>query len=53
VAALAFFQEARKRQGPPLELDLADAFRGFVLGVAFQEVGREEGMRMFGLDAAM
>jgi DNA-binding NtrC family response regulator len=52
-AALAFFQEARKRPEAPLELDLADAFRGLVLGVAFEQVGREEGLRMFGLDAAV
>jgi hypothetical protein len=52
-AAQAFFQEARKRQGMTLELDLADAFRGFVLGVGFQQVGREEAMRLFGLDAAL
>jgi DNA-binding NtrC family response regulator len=52
-AALAFFNEARRRQGTTLELDLADAFRGFVLGVGFQQVGREEAMRLFGLDAAM
>jgi DNA-binding NtrC family response regulator len=52
-AALAFFHEARRRSEAPLDLDLADAFRGFVLGVAFQQVGREEAMRLFGLDAAV
>jgi transcriptional regulator with AAA-type ATPase domain len=52
-AAQAFVQEARRRQAPPLELDLADAFRGFVLGAAFQQVGREEALRLFGLNAAV
>ncbi|HVG63964.1 MAG TPA: sigma 54-interacting transcriptional regulator [Hyalangium sp.] len=52
-AAQAFFQEARRHQEPPLELDLADAFRGFVLGVAFQQVGREETLRLFGLETAV
>ncbi|KFE62672.1 sigma 54-interacting transcriptional regulator [Hyalangium minutum] len=50
-AALAFFHEARQRGA--MDLDLADAFRGFVLGVASQQVGREEAMRLFGLDAAV
>ena len=52
-AALAFFQEAQQRAEAPLALDLADAFRGMVLGVAFQQVGREEALRLFGLDAAV
>jgi DNA-binding NtrC family response regulator len=52
-AAQAFLQEARRHQGAPLELDLADAFRGFVLGVGFQQLGREEAMRLLGMDAAM
>jgi DNA-binding NtrC family response regulator len=52
-AAQAFFQEVRRHQNAPLDLDLADAFRGFVLGVAFQQVGREEALRLLGLEAAV
>jgi DNA-binding NtrC family response regulator len=52
-AALAFSHEAQQRSDQPLELDLADAFRGFVLAVSFQQVGREEAWRLFGMEAAV
>jgi DNA-binding NtrC family response regulator len=40
-AAAAFVGEAEKRAraGAPLDLDLADAFKGFVLGVAVEKLG--------------
>ncbi|XYH98487.1 sigma-54-dependent transcriptional regulator [Sorangium sp. So ce1128] len=49
-AARGFVQEAARREGsgPPLSLDLADAFRGMVLGAAMQERGREEAFVLFG-----
>lgn len=46
-AALGFLLEAQARSGG-LNLNLADAFRGFVLGMAVQQLGREEAFRLFG-----
>jgi len=46
-AAACFVREAQDRN-PPLELDLADAYRGFVLGCAMQQFGRDEAFRMLG-----
>jgi hypothetical protein len=49
-AAQAFVAEARKRNAP-LDLDLADAFRGLVLGMAIRQVGRDEGFRLLGRES--
>jgi DNA-binding NtrC family response regulator len=49
-AAQAFVAEAQKR-GQPLDLDLADAFRGVVLGLAIRQVGREEAFRLLGRES--
>jgi transcriptional regulator with AAA-type ATPase domain len=49
-AAQAFVAEARKRNGP-LDLDLADAFRGLVLGMAIRQVGRDEGFKLLGRES--
>ena len=50
-AAAAFVHEAEKR-GPdaPLDLDLAESFKGFVLAVATEKLGgnREEAFKLFG-----
>lgn len=48
-AALAFFNEARRQEGR-LELELADAFRGLILGVAVRQLGRDDAFRLFGYD---
>ncbi|MFE8597094.1 sigma-54-dependent transcriptional regulator [Archangium violaceum] len=50
VAALAFVQEAQRRGGS-LDLDLADAFRGFVLGLAVRQLGRDEAFRALGRES--
>ncbi|WP_171818220.1 sigma-54-dependent transcriptional regulator [Pyxidicoccus fallax] len=47
-AAQAFVAEARKR---PLDLDLAEAFRGLVLGMAIRQVGRDEGFKLLGRES--
>jgi transcriptional regulator with AAA-type ATPase domain len=49
-AALAFVAEARKRNAQ-LDLDLADAFKGLVLGMAIRQVGRDEGFRLLGRES--
>lgn len=49
-AAQAFVNEARRR-GEALDLDLADAFRGFVLGLSIRQVGREEAFRLLGRES--
>jgi len=46
-AAKALVQEARRRTGPPLDLDITDAFRGIVLGTAVAEVGLAEAFKLF------
>ncbi|MFY0580477.1 sigma-54-dependent transcriptional regulator [Cystobacter fuscus] len=50
VAALAFVQEAQRRS---LDLDLADAFRGFVLGTAVRQLGRDEAFRVLGRESLL
>lgn len=51
-AAVAFVREAERKsaEGAPLDLDLADSFRGFVLAAAAEKLGgsREEAFRLFG-----
>ena len=37
-----------RRRGAPLDLDLTEAFRGFVLGTAVQRVGRDEAFLLLG-----
>ncbi|QDE70577.1 sigma-54-dependent transcriptional regulator [Myxococcus xanthus] len=49
-AAQAFVAEARRRNAP-LDLDLADAFRGMVLGLAIRQVGRDEGFKLLGRES--
>ena len=49
-AAQAFVNEARRR-GDALDLDLADAFRGFVLGLSIRQVGREEAFKLLGRES--
>ncbi|QRN97850.1 sigma 54-interacting transcriptional regulator [Archangium violaceum] len=49
-AARVFVQEARRRQSP-LDIDLAESFRGFVLGMAAKQVGKEEAFRLVGREA--
>jgi DNA-binding NtrC family response regulator len=46
-AATAFIAEA-KRRGTPLDLALAEALVGVVLGQAVQQMGREEAFRVLG-----
>ncbi len=53
-AATEFLAEARRRRsaGGVLDLDLAEAFKGFVLAVALeQERNRDEVFRLFGKDS--
>jgi MoxR-like ATPase len=47
-AAEALVDAVEQHEGGPVDLDLTDAFRGFVLGVASQRLGREEAFRRFG-----
>ncbi len=50
-AAAAFVHEAEKREGDtPLDLDLTDSFKGFVLGVATEKLGgnRDEAFKLLG-----
>jgi DNA-binding NtrC family response regulator len=49
-AARAFVLEAQRRQAP-LDIDLAEGFRGFVLAEAVQQVGREEAFRLVGRES--
>ncbi len=49
-AARAFVLEAQRRQSP-LDIDLAESFRGFVLAEAVQQVGREEAFRLVGRES--
>jgi len=49
-AARAFVIEAQRRQAP-LDIDLAESFRGFVLAEAVQQVGREEAFRLVGRES--
>jgi len=49
-AAHAFVQEAQHRQAP-LDIDLAECFRGFVLGTAVRQVGKDEAFRLVGREA--
>jgi DNA-binding NtrC family response regulator len=49
-AAVAFVREAERRAGAGLSLDLADAFRGLVLGMAVQKLGdRDAALELLGL----
>jgi DNA-binding NtrC family response regulator len=52
-AAAALAAEAEKRKGgEPLDLDLADAFRGFALAAATIKAGsKEDALRLFGREA--
>ncbi|QRK08252.1 sigma-54-dependent Fis family transcriptional regulator [Archangium violaceum] len=47
-AAEALVDAVERHEGEPVDLDLTDAFRGFVLGVASQRLGREEAFKRFG-----
>ena len=49
-AAAAFVHEAEKRPGASLDLDLTEAFKGFVLGVATEKLGgnRDEAFKLLG-----
>jgi transcriptional regulator with AAA-type ATPase domain len=49
-AARAFVQEARRREDP-LDIDLAESLRGFVLAEAVHQVGREEAFRLVGRES--
>jgi DNA-binding NtrC family response regulator len=49
-AARAFVLEAQRRQAP-LDIDLAESFRGFVLAEAVQQLGREEAFRLLGRES--
>jgi DNA-binding NtrC family response regulator len=49
-AARAFVVEARRREDP-LDIDLAESLRGFVLAEAVQQVGREEAFRLVGRES--
>ena len=54
LTAAAFVAEAERRQaaGSVLDLDLADALRGFVLGAAAQKLGnKEDAFRLLGKEA--
>src|SRR5262249_34347838 len=54
-AATAFVTEAPRRTttGTALDVDLADAFKGFVLAAAVEEEGRDEVFRLFGKESLM
>jgi transcriptional regulator with AAA-type ATPase domain len=49
-AARAFVLEAQRRQ-TPLDIDLAESLRGFVLAEAVRQVGREEAFRLVGRES--
>jgi DNA-binding NtrC family response regulator len=56
LAASAFVAEAERRKaaGTALDLDLADALRGFVLGTAVQRLGsKEDAFRLLGKDVVV
>jgi transcriptional regulator with AAA-type ATPase domain len=48
MAASALVGEAQQRGESAIDLELADAFRGFVLGVAARRLGRDQAFRLFG-----
>lgn len=53
-AAVAFVAEAERREpgAPPLDLDLTEALRGFVMGVATRKLGsKEAAFRLLGREA--
>jgi DNA-binding NtrC family response regulator len=50
LAARAFVLEAQRRQAP-LDIDLAESFRGFVLAEAVQQLGREEAFKLVGRES--
>ena len=55
-AAAAFVAEVESRgQGAGMDLDLADAFKGFVLGVATEKLGgdRDQAFRLLGREALL
>jgi hypothetical protein len=52
-AAALFLREAQQRGGGALDLDLTDVFRGFVLGLATQQLGRDDAFRLFGREALL
>ncbi|MFY0571446.1 sigma-54-dependent transcriptional regulator [Archangium lansingense] len=49
-AARAFVLEAQRREAP-LDIDLAESLRGFVLAEAVRQVGREEAFRLVGRES--
>jgi transcriptional regulator with AAA-type ATPase domain len=49
-AARAFVLEAQRRQAP-LDIDLAESLRGFVLAEAVHQVGRDEAFRLVGRES--
>jgi DNA-binding NtrC family response regulator len=56
LVASAFVSEAERRRaaGASLDLDLADALRGFVLGTAVQKLGsKEDAFRLLGKEAVV
>ncbi len=52
-AARTFALEAERRSasGAPFDLDLADAFRGFVLGTVVMRAGKDEAFRVLGKES--
>lgn len=51
-AALVRLAQERAAAGTPLDLDLTDAFRGFVIAAATSKLGRkEEAFRLFGRES--
>ncbi|HSP80252.1 MAG TPA: sigma-54-dependent Fis family transcriptional regulator, partial [Myxococcaceae bacterium] len=52
-AAMLFLREAQQRGVASLDLDLTDAFRGFVLGLATWQLGRDDAFRLFGREALL
>ncbi|QRN98821.1 sigma 54-interacting transcriptional regulator [Archangium violaceum] len=49
-AARAFVREAQRRRAP-LDIDLAESLRGFVLAEAVLQVGRDEAFRLLGRES--
>jgi hypothetical protein len=51
-AALVRLAQERAAAGTPLDLDLTDAFRGFVMAAATSKLGsKEEAFRLFGRES--
>ena len=50
LAARAFVLEVQRRQCP-LDIDMAESFRGFVLAEAVQQLGREEAFKLVGRES--